>query len=56
MLPAPQPIRMDDPTDPRRYTLPRPPFQQWEQEKGAPGEFDELAALVRGALALGIGR
>jgi hypothetical protein len=56
LLPAPDPIRMDDSADPRRYALPRPPFRRWEEARERTREFDELAVLLRGALALGIGR
>ncbi|WP_143831745.1 hypothetical protein [Nocardiopsis sp. CNR-923] len=63
MEPAPAPVTMDDPTDPRRYNPVRPAFRAWERThpRTIPippqrGEFAELADLVREALALGVGR
>jgi hypothetical protein len=47
---------MDDVADPRRYALPRPPFRRWEETREPTRELDELAVLIRSALALGIGR
>lgn len=48
MVPDLHPIRMDDPTDPRRYAMVRAPFLWWE----ARGErsLSTPPALVRGSL------
>lgn len=58
VAPAPVPITMDDPDDPRRYNPVRPVFRAWERTRPSAippqrGEFAELASLVREALALG---
>lgn len=79
LIPAPAPVRMDDPRDPRAYAMVRAPFATWErdqqqryddrqrlgvavlldiaqpQPRPQPGEWDELAGLVRQALAMGVG-
>ncbi|WP_159941838.1 MULTISPECIES: hypothetical protein [unclassified Nocardiopsis] len=54
--PAPDPILMDG-CDPRRYRFIRPSYLSWERQRDPqPGEFAELASVVRVALSLGIGR
>lgn len=59
MDPAPDPILMDG-DDPRRYRFVRPSYRAWEhqqpQQSGQFAEFADLAAVVRVALSLGIGR
>lgn len=54
---TPKPILMDDPGESRRYRLVRTPYLAWERTRAdRPEEFADLAAVVRRALDLGIGR